>query len=104
MSKGSNLRHKKSKYNGESHKKQDKTKAMALSFEKYSRVRDITGINTRDLDSLLGILEKHVNANELTPRQIAGVIKAMIASHGIGLSHGYQHGYRVGLEDDKPYW
>lgn len=77
---------------------------MALSFEKYGRVQDISGLNSGDLDALLDILCKHVNANELTPRQIAGVLKAMIASNRVGRSHGYHHGYRVGVEDDKPYW
>ncbi len=77
---------------------------MGLTFEKYGRVLDITGFKTRDLDALLSILEKHVNVNELTPRQIAGVLKAMADSNGIGRSNGYRRGYWAGVEDDKPYW
>jgi hypothetical protein len=77
---------------------------MGLTFEKYGRVLDITGFKTRDLDALLSILEKHVNANELTPRQIAGVLKAMSNSNRIGQSNGYHRGYWAGVEDDKPYW
>lgn len=77
---------------------------MGLSFEKYGRVQDISGFNTRDLDALLSILEKHVNVNEFTPRQIAGVLKALANSNRIGQSNGFHRGYWTGVEDDKPYW
>ena len=63
---------------------------MGLTSRKYDRARAISELGPRTFDDCLDTLERYVDVNQFTARQISDLLDAMYASG----RHGYDQCYR----------
>lgn len=63
---------------------------MGLTSRKYDKAREISELGPKTFDDCLNTLEKYVDVNTLTAKQVADILDAMYASGRFGYDQAYK--------------